>query len=99
MCKAVHGGKPTFTAVSVGQCPTLDVGFMIQKSNNAKRAAFLTGINVHNAYYSIYDFHSELVFSVTVAGKTQSTVWLHLLLARIVPRDTPRKIFRMDLGG
>jgi hypothetical protein len=85
--------------VSIGQGLAIDVGFMFQRSKNAARAKRLTGINGNTAYCVIYDFFSELVFGVTSRGKTIPLAWLHILLTRIAPRDTPGRIVRLDLGG
>jgi hypothetical protein len=97
--KTARGKAPGFTAVSLDQGLAIDVGFMFQRSNNAARAKRLTGINGNNAYYVIYDFFSELVFGVTSRGKTIPLAWIHILLTRIAPRDTPGRIVRLDLGG
>jgi hypothetical protein len=97
--KAARGKAPGFTVVSLGQGLTINVGFMFQRSKNAARAKRLTGVNGNNAYCVIYDFFYELVFGVTSRGKTIPLAWLHILLTRIAPRDTPGRIVRLDLGG
>jgi hypothetical protein len=99
MQKAARGCDPAFTAVAIGQGLALDVGFMFQKSKNTKRTALLAGINGQNAYCSIYNFHSELVFGVMMAGNTLPITWLHLLLTCIAPLNTSGGIVCMDLGG
>jgi hypothetical protein len=97
--KAARGKALGFTAVSLGQGLAIDVVFMFQRSKNAARAKRLTGINGNNVYCVIYDFFSELVFGVMSQGKTIPLAWLHILLTRIAPRDTPGRIVRLDLGG
>jgi hypothetical protein len=57
------------------------------------------GINGNNTYYIIYDFMSELIFGVTMRGKSIPLTWIHILLTCIAPHDTHRHIIRLDLGG
>jgi hypothetical protein len=97
--KAARGNAPGFVATSVGQGLAIDVGFMFQQSKNAARAKLLLGINGNNAYCVVYKFKSEVVFGVTMRGKTITITWLNVLLTRNAPRDSPGRIVCLDLGG
>jgi hypothetical protein len=99
MRKAARGQDRGLVATALGQGLALDVGFMFGRSKDKARAKRLEGINGGNAYCLIYDFKSELIFGVTMSGKTIPVTWLHLLLTRIAPRGTPGRIVRLDLGG
>jgi hypothetical protein len=97
--KAARGHAPGFVATSVGQGLALDVGFMFQRSKNAARAKRLLGISGNNTYCVVYDFKSEVLFGVTMRGKTITITWLNVLLTRITPHDCPGCIVHLDLGG
>jgi hypothetical protein len=56
MRKAARGSDPVFVATHLVQGLTLDIGFMFQKSKNAKRASILSGLNSCNAYYIVDAF-------------------------------------------
>jgi hypothetical protein len=88
-----------FFSTSIGQGLAIDMGFMFQRSKNAARAKRLLGINGNNAYCVVYDFKYEVIFGVTMRGKNISITWLNVLLTRIVHRDSPGRILRLDLGG
>jgi hypothetical protein len=98
MRKASRGHAPGFTATTVGQGLALDIGFMFQTSKNKNRTKRLVGMNGNKTYCIIYDFYSELIFGVTMRGKSLPLEWLHVLLTRIAPCDTPGWIVCMDLG-
>jgi hypothetical protein len=97
MQKSVRGHDTAFEATAAGHGLDMDVGFMFQKSKNKNRAKRLIGMNGDNAYCIIYDFYSELLFGVTMKGKSIPLTWLHVLLTRIAPKDQPGRIFRLDL--
>jgi hypothetical protein len=59
----------------------------------------LTGINDNNANCVVYDFCSEVLFGVTMSGKTIAIMWLDILLTHIVACDIPGHTVRRDLGG
>jgi hypothetical protein len=99
MQKAARGHDRGFAVTAVGQSLALDVGFIFGRSKDKNRAKRLEGINGGNTYCLINDFKSELIFGVTMSGKTIPITWLHLLLTRIAPRDAPGRIVRLDMGG
>jgi hypothetical protein len=99
MRKAARGYDPAFEATYIGQGLDMDVGFMFQRSKNAERAEALQGLNSGNAYCILYDFLTELLFGLTMKGKTIPMIWLNILLTRIAPPSTiTHRIVRMDLG-
>jgi hypothetical protein len=99
MRKAGCGHDCGFVATTVGQGLALDVGFMFGLSKDKNRDKRLKVTNGGTAYCLIYDFKSKLIFGVTMSGKLIPVTWLHLLITRIAPRDTPGCIIRIDLGG
>jgi hypothetical protein len=100
MRKVSPGSDPAFEATVIGQGLALDVGFMFQRSKNKLRAELLTGINGCKPYCIVYDFHTELIFGITLIGKTIPISWLNILLTRIYPPPSvTRHIVRMDVGG
>jgi hypothetical protein len=99
MRKAARCHDRGFVTTAVGQGLVLDAGFMFGRSKDKNRVKRLKGINGGKAYCLIYDFKSELIFGVTMSGKTIPVTGLHLLLTRIAPCDAPGRIVRLDLGG
>jgi hypothetical protein len=100
MRKAARGSAPTFEETFIGQGLALNTGFMFQRPNNHHQAELLTGINGCNAYCIIYDFLTELMFGISLIGKTIPITWLNILLTRIAPPpSSTRGIVHMDLSG
>jgi hypothetical protein len=80
---AARGSDPAFEAPHTGQGLTLDMGFMFQRSKNKKRMELITGITGSNAYCIVYDLYTELMFGITLKGKTLPLAWVNLLLIQI----------------
>jgi hypothetical protein len=100
MRKAARGSDLEFEATVIVQGLPIDVSFMFQRSKNKLWAEILVGINVCNVYCIDSDLLAELIFGITLIGKTVPVTWLKILLTRIVPSPSITcRIVCMDLGG
>jgi hypothetical protein len=99
-CKTARGSDPAFEAIVISQGLALYIGFVFQRSNNKLWAEILTGINGCNDYCIVYDFHTKLIFGITLIGTYVPITWLNILLTRISPPPSvTRRIVCMELGG
>ena len=96
--KQSAGTKSTMRSTICNQGISIDFGFMVQRSHNAKRQHNLIGLNGETCYALITDHFSGRLYGRAFATKAPPVEWINNWLANNAP-DCSDKYVRMDGGG
>lgn len=101
LTKAARQAQSSRRATACNQGLSVDFGFIVQRSStNSARLRQFAGYNGETCYCLITDHFSGRLYGECFASKAPPIDFLNRWLARHgLPKDTPDKYVRLDLGG